>query len=366
MKDIVSVIDFGSSRITLLTGQKEVNNSFKVLSSVEVEYDGFASGEFVDQNSLKSQIAQVINDTEKQLQFRIGTLFVGVPAEFCFVTKKLLIKTFNKKTKITAKIIDELFLDDKEENPYTTHSIINKAPMYYIINEDNKTNDPLGQYAFKLQAKTSYILVENKFKMLISAILDECGIKTYDFFSDSLAESVYLIDDHKRYEGAYLVDCGFVTTSVSQVLGDGLVDLKSFSMGGGFITADLTRVLGIDYDEGEELKSKVVLTLKPNGVDAYILDNGKKFGVKNVNEIILARLDKIIEMIKSCMSQFEAFPEYIPILFTGGGINYFEGIKDYLRKEFSRPIELVKPKALLYARPDLSSAISLLNTTINL
>ena len=40
-------------------------------------------------------------------------------------------KVFNKKTKITAKIIDQLFLEDKEENLYSSHTIINKAPLFY-------------------------------------------------------------------------------------------------------------------------------------------------------------------------------------------------------------------------------------------
>lgn len=367
MKDIVSVMDFGSSRITVLTGMREVNRSFKLLSSVDLEYEGFVNGEFVDPNNLKNNICNVINNVEKDLQSKINVLFVGVPAEFCFCYEKLIVKNFVKNTKITRKIIDELFLSDDEKNDYTTHSIINKSPLYYILNEDNRTNSPEGQFATKLQAKTSYVLVENNFKLLISRILEECGIKNYEFLSNSLAEAVYLIEQHKRNEGAIVVDCGFVTTSVCQVLGDGLQEMKSFSMGGGFITADLSKILNISYEEAEELKSKAIITLKAMGTDYYTLDNGKRFGVKNVNEIILGRLDKIVEAIKTCLDSFEVkLPEYIPISFTGGGLNYFEGITDYLRKEFDRPVELKKPKALLYSRPDLSSAISLLDMALDM
>jgi len=59
-------------------------------------------------------------------------------------------------------------------------------------------------------------------------------------------------------------------------------------------------------------------------------------------------------------------PNYIPIYLTGGGLNYIEGITDYLRHEYDRPIELIAPSALLYKKPDLSSSISLLNMAINL
>ena len=366
-KDIVSVMDFGSSKITLLTAKSEVNNSFKLMSSVDIDYEGFGSGEFIEPNNLKNQIMQAINFAERELQCKLHNIFVGVPAEFCFTFEKTLVKTFPKKVKITSKIIDNLYLEDDEASPYTTHSVINKSPLFYIINEDNKTNDPVGQYATKIQAVTSYILVENNFKMQIGSILESLGIKNYDFLSNSLAEGVYLIDEHKRNEGAIIIDCGFITTSVGIVLGDGLKGLKSFSLGGGFITAKITKILDISYEEAEELKTQAIITLRPTGMDYYKLQNGKKFGVKNVNEIILGRLDGICELIKKCLSSMDCeLPNYIPLSFTGGGLNFFEGIQDYLRKEFMRPVELISPKALLYSRPDLASSISLLNMAINI
>lgn len=367
IKNLTSIIDFGSSKITVLSGVGDVNKSVKLMASVDVDYAGFAKGEFLEPNELQNVIADVLNRAEAELQCKIGDIYVGVPAEFCFVYDALLTKTFPKKTKITNKIIDMLFLEDKEDNPYKTHTIINKAPLFYIINDDNKTNDPIGLIANKIQARTSYVLVENKFKLLISGILENLGVKHYDFISNSLAESVCLIDEHKRNEGGIIVDCGHITTSVAQVLGAGLKELKSFSLGGGFITSDLSKVLDISYEEAEEIKRQAIVTLKPSGVEFYETGDGKKFGVKNVNEIILARVDKIVEMIKKCVEKFEMeLPNYIPICITGGGLNYIEGISDYLRHEFDRKVEFVAPQALLYRKPDLSSSMSLLTMAINL
>lgn len=366
-KDIVTVLDFGSSRITALTGVKEVNKSFRLLASSDCEYSGFAGGEFIDSNELKDSIDNAISDIEKQLHSKITSVYVGVPAEFCFAYDNTLTKIFPKKKKITTKIIDNLFLEDEESNPYSTHTVINKSPLYYIINDENKTNEPIDMYAHKIQARVSYILVENQFKMLIGGILDSIGVKDYDFLSNSLAESIYLINEDKRNEGAYLIDCGFITTSVCQILGDGLKELKSFSMGGGYITSDLAKSLEISIEEAEELKRQAIITLKPLAADYYEISSGKKFGIKVVNEIIMARLDKIMALVKKCINTFTmTIPEYIPLNFTGGGVNYIEGISDYLRKEFDRSIELKAPKAVLYKKPDLSSSISLLNMAINM
>jgi len=158
-----------------------------------------------------------------------------------------------------------------------------------------------------------------------------------------------------------------MTTSVALVLGAGLKDLKSFSLGGAHITMDLSRILDIPFEEAEDLKKQAIVTLNPSGAEFYSTLSGKKFGIKNVNEIILARVDKIVECIKKCLDEFELkLPNYIPIHITGGGLNYFEGITDYFRKNFDRSVEKISPKDLLYRRPDLSSSISLLSMAINL
>lgn len=367
IKNLTHVLDFGSSRITILSGVGEVNKSFRLIASVDLEYEGFAKGEFVDSNNLGTAIANALNEVEGQLQCKVDNIYVGVPAEFCYVYDAMLTKTFAKKTKITPKIIDMMFMEDSEDNPHKTHTIINKAPMFYIVNDENRTNDPCGLIATKLQVRTSYVLVENNFKLLVSGILGGLGVKHYDFISNSLAESVYLIDEHKRNEGGIIVDCGHITTSVALVLGNGLKELKSFSMGGGFVSADIAKVLNIDFDEAEELKRQVILTLKPSGVDCYETSTGKRFSARTINEIVLARVDKISELIKKCIDSFEMdLPEYIPISITGGGLNYLEGINDYFRREFTREVVKVAPKALLYRKPDLSSSISLLNMAINL
>ena len=365
IKNMVTAIDFGSSRITVLAGIKEVNKSFRLLASADSEYDGFANGQFIEPNALQDALKKAIDEVEGQLHCKLENVYVGVPAEFCFVYDTMLTKTFAKKTKITAKMIDSLFMEDVEENPYSTHSIVNKAPLFYIINDDNRTNDPIGMLATKIQAKTSYILVENKFKILINGILENLGIRDFDYLSNTLAESIYLIDEHKRNEGAILVDCGHITTSVAQIMGDGLQELKSFSLGGGFITADMCKALDVPFEDAEALKYQAIVTL--SGTDDNYEVNGKKYSIGVVNEIILSRVDKIVEMIKKCMASFKVqLPDYIPIYLTGGGLNYIEGINDYFRRVFDREVIFVAPRALIYRKPDLSSSISLLNMAINL
>jgi len=52
-KNTVSVLDFGSSKLTLLVGNRTVNNNFNIISSSDIEYAGFMNGEFLEEENLQ-------------------------------------------------------------------------------------------------------------------------------------------------------------------------------------------------------------------------------------------------------------------------------------------------------------------------
>ena len=369
-KKIISVLDFGSSKISVYAGHKIVNDNIKILASGEAEYEGFINGEFLEPNAISSSIMDAISQTEEQLHKKIDTLFIGVPAEFCFVTTKKETKYFEKPTKVTNKILDEIFLRLKDDEFQETHTIINKAPLYFELDDGYKTLEVLGTYTNRLDTYMSVVMVENQFVHLISSILRNIGIMNFDFVCNTMAESTYLIEEAERINGAVLVDVGYITTSVAYVLGDGVKDLKSFSLGGGYITEDLARILELDYNVAECFKRNAIITLKPNNREEkykVTYENEEYLeSIISVNEIIKNKIDKICHMVRKCLDTFEDLPQNYLIYFTGGGLNYIDGVKDYLSKDFNEQVKLIAPKAMLYNKPDLSSVISLLNTAIKI
>ena len=109
-KKIISVLDFGSSKISVYAGHKIVNDNIKILASGEAEYEGFINGEFLEPNAISSSIMDAISQTEEQLHKKIDTLFIGVPAEFCFVTTKKETKYFEKYISAVAHITRMVFI----------------------------------------------------------------------------------------------------------------------------------------------------------------------------------------------------------------------------------------------------------------
>ncbi len=364
----VAVLDFGSSKITLIVGHKGVNNSFKIVASSEGDYAGFMAGDFIEPNLLCESVKQTLNNLYEHYPKRITKLYIGVPAEFCYNLEKDLLLNLNGRKRINDKHLLKLFCSSADNVISSSHTVINKSPMYYTI-DGTKVSNPINCYASELTARTSFVLVKNQFVYLMNSVMQEVGIADFELLSSILTQGVFLLPQAERDNGTLLVDCGYITTSVAYFIGDGIADLKSFSMGGGFITSDISEVMGLPFGLAEQVKRKLILTLKPTGLDYYEVydDNeAKKVLAKDANNVALARLDEIADNIQKCLDSFANTPaEHLPIYLTGGGLSYLKGIKYYLGKELGRNIIIVKP-SLQYSAPDLSSVISLLNAGITI
>lgn len=368
----VAVLDFGSSKLSVLVGERIINNNFRIFASGNSDFAGFMDGEFLEPENLEESVKNAINNAQINLNKKINKVYIGVPAEFCFVAQKELLINFKAPTKIKQKHIDKLFYEDLDafDKLSSTHTVINKSPIFYVLDETNNVLSPIGIRAMSLMSRTSFVYVLNTFVESLKSIMLHLGIKEYEFICSTLAESVYLLDNEIRSNGAILVDCGYITTSISSIVGDGLIDLKSFSLGGGHITGDLSEILHLPFLQAESLKRKLILTVQPTALDYYevnIKNKIVKVGAKTANDIALARIDMIADMIIKVLNKMNfRIEENMPIYLTGGGLAYLKGIKDYLNRVINRKIIIVSPQPLQYHKPDMASEISLLDTALNL
>ncbi|MGN1223033.1 MAG: cell division FtsA domain-containing protein [Christensenellales bacterium] len=363
-----AVLDIGSSKISVMIAEKGINNTFNIKSSAEENYDGFSNGEFFSVESLKDAIVTSIKKAGENLRYKIKKIYISVPGEFSYCVNKEVNVTFPKRKKVKDSDIFEIF--DSSQNFPENSFVINRSPIYFILDDNRKVQNPVGEVTSKLNILISYILTDKSFIDLISKILNEINIYEIDFISSSLAEALYLTEPEMRDNGLILIDCGYITTSVSLIKGDGLIALKAFSMGGGHITGDLCQCLKLSFTQAENLKKKVVLSLDATDDDFYevtVNDKVQPVSCKLVNEIILARLDMFCEVFNKIFNSSEFNLQnkpFVPILITGGGINYLKGAKDYFGKQLGKNIDYIAPSVPQMNRPHYSSILSLLDISL--
>lgn len=366
-KDKVTVVDIGSSSIRVLIGSKGVNDTFIVSGYGECEYAGFYEGEFLEEEKLKNVFAKAINDAQSSAGVVIEKLYVGVPASYSFCKTKTLTQNFGQRTKILEQDITELYRRANEFESNDNYVLISCSPITFVLDDGRKTLKPVGHKSSKISASLSLVYAEKTFIEKINNLLKNIGITTVEYLSSPLCESLYMLPEERREECAVLIDCGYIETSVIIVKGQGLISLKSFSIGGAHISADLSQCLHISFDEAEQLRKQLVLTVVPSANDDYeIMRNGNvlPIGMKQANEIACARIEMIASLIKKCIQKdMENLPP-MPYYITGGGICYLKGGADILADNLGENVKILYPKDVHLSKPNYSSLLGIMDKAI--
>ena len=342
MKNAVAIIDFGSSKITTLVGEMGVNNTLNIYGKGEVSYAGFQNSRFLEPEELMSNVKSSIFRAETVSHIKITEIYVGIPGEFTAVISKTVSFNYPRAKKITYFDINSIFRTGNTFEREVNYSLINKSVIYYELDDMQRVIDPIEMKSKTLVGNVSYVHALKYFVEHIGNIFSKLKISVKGYISSILAESLYLFDEKQRNGYSIILDVGYLTTSVGIVQGNGLLMLKSFSLGGAYISSDLSQCLRISFEEAELLKEKLAISWVPSQQDNYIINLGSKlknYSAKATNEIAFDRIEVMCKYIEKCIEESGyKLPNTIPVYLTGGGISQIKGIKGLLAQKLKRPV----------------------------
>lgn len=365
MKNSVAIVDIGSTSVVTMIGEYGVNNTFNISGKGEIFYAGFQNAEFLEPENIKLVIANSISNAEISSDKKVYEVYVGVPGEFCSCVTKSINLTFPKYKKITEFDVQNIFDTGNDFDTDPMFKVINKSVIYYEIDGSKRVIDPIGMKAKTVTGVVSFVLARKSFTNSLKSIFAELKIMVKGFISANLAEGLYLFDPKMRDKYSILVDVGYITTNVAIFRGNGLLFLNSFSMGGGYITADLLECLKISFAEAEKLKRKIILGWSAGPRDVYEIEGSdghiQTYSAAACNDIVSDRIEMICDYIQKCLDNcVYALPEFLPINFTGGGFNFIKGIKSVVSNKLKRKVNLVSPTYPNISSPDYSSEVGLM------
>lgn len=377
MKQSVAILDFGTSKITAMVGSRGLNNSICVDGVGVCDYDGLADGHFLAPEKLGAVINRAITAAENSARVKINKLYIGVPGDFltCGVADAAI--SLGKKRRVLDRDVDALHElgNEHKDDPYRT--VINIQPIYYTLDDDHKLIAPVGLSSTRLGGSISYVLCDNEFIKTVDAAVAAAGVNETEYVASSLAEVLFLFDDYKRDNCVMLADTGALGTTFTIARGDGIARQYFFSWGGERITIALAEAFEIPLAMAAALKRSVILSLNPDYKPEddepcivrteYKVEAGGEeasFDMAAVNNIVEAELMLFARYIDRALSDCDyEFPEFTALSVTGGGLN-IRGATEFVSKCLNRDVEMVKPAQPLWDKPQLSSALGLMDMVL--
>ena len=215
MKQSVAIMDFGTSKITVLIGSRGINNSICLDGIGMCEYAGYSCGNWLDLEHLPSAILQAISCAEKSARVHADKLYIGVPNEFSMCKVNDVSISLNKKRRVTDQDVEILRETGNRFASDPDWSVINIQPIYYMLDDAHKLIDPVGMDSTRLGGSISYMLAKTDFIEVVDLAVDSADIHETEYVSSSLAEMLFLFDDYTRDKCVMFADIGAIGTSLT-------------------------------------------------------------------------------------------------------------------------------------------------------
>ena len=357
----VAVMDIRSSKITIVVGERGVNNTFVFKAVKTSEYEGYQGGVFYSEDSLSEVIVSCLREAEKICGEKIRHLYIGVPGEFLKVDLQQPVIGFPKKKKITEREVDALY-DSGREN-FEGMTFLRASCAIFTTADKRVVVDPIGILSTSLQGLVSYFYCTNYFMETMERIFAGTDVRL-DYLPSTLAMACYLIPSETRDEYAFLLDAGDFSTTVMLVQGNAILKQMTAPVGRAQILAHLITDLSLPYEAAVGILPKTNLYTRSNSGTQEFTVNNVPYDV-DLDGLIAAvkdGLDAVCEAVGAFMENMQARElDYRPLYVTGEGIHDIRGALEHVSKRVDRVCEYVSPNLPYYDKPSMSSFISLLD-----
>ncbi len=368
----VAILDIRSNEISFLLGAKGVNGTFVFSGMHSEKYEGCFLDGFLDEASFRRAVIASITAVVQNYEGTIGEIYVGVPSAFVTLRTKGHTQSFFSKRKVMAQDVDALF--ESGMNDLLGQGVcIRRSAMYFSLGDNRKyfsAKDLYGVPTTMLKGALCYYFVSEDFYASVCGLLSEMGFANVHFIPSTLAQASYLLSERKREGYAFLLDVGFLTSSVSVVYGNGIVHEETFDCGVGSILVALIENLGVELSVAEAILASA--NISGGSVPQNLKWNGTQgeggFFVQQINDVIKCGLDELCEKVENFFMRH--YQDKTPISqgnavsVTGEGVMAVKGAAEHISHRLNRLTEIVYPDLPYYDKPNCSSRIALLHTAI--
>ena len=322
-KEFIVAIELGSSKVTGIAGQKNLDGSIQILAVVKEESSAFIrKGVVYNIDKTAQCLTSIIKKLETQLKTEIRQVYVGVGGQSIRSVRNVIGKDLPNESIVTQDMVIEL-MDANRNMTYPDQEILDAAVQEYKVGSQFQI-DPVGIQATRLEGNFLNILERKAFYKNLNKCFETADINIAEMYLAPLALADSVLTEAEERSGCALVDLGADTTTVSVYSKNILRHLAVIPLGSNNITKDIA-TLQMEESDAERMKLKYAAAYTDNNdIDndlKYSIDPERQIESRKFIEIVEGRLEEIIENV-----WYQIPSEYYDkllggIILTGGGSN---------------------------------------------
>jgi cell division protein FtsA len=312
-RNIVVGLDIGTTKISLMVGKMNEYKKLEIVAQGKSESYGVSRGIVANIDRTVESIKEAINQASQH--YNINEVYVGIAGQH--------IKSLQHRGEIVRDDVEnEINISDMKklkENMFKLitipgEEVIHVIPQEYTVDGEDGIQDPRGMAGIKLSANFHVITAQVGAVRNIIRCVEKAGLRTKELILEPFASALATLDEDELREGVALVDIGGGTTDVAIFLDKVIRHTAVIPFGGNVITKDIKTGLSILEKQAELLKVKFGSAVHSDDHDNVMVSipglrgrEPKEISVKNLTEIISARMKEIIDLV---YHQIKVYPMY--------------------------------------------------------
>ena len=327
-------IDIGTYQIKVVVTenvkQEDGSHSTNIIGTGYAESKGLRHGYIINMADVTKCINIAVKQAEKEAKIKIKKAYISIGGiSLSSVIGKgsvMISKADSEITDLDVKNVLAVVESELPQNILINKKIVYSIPIAYKIDGQLLMGRPSGMHGTKLEAKVLFIVcLEQHLNDLIKAV-EEASIEVIDVIASPIAASIVNLTKTQKIAGCVLANIGSETVSLVVFENNIPISLEVFPIGSNDITNDIALGLRIPIDEAENIKVGTIGEMQ--------------YPKKKLDEIILARLSDIFDLIESHLKKIGR-SGLLPagIILTGGGSG-IETIEDIARASLKLPSKI--------------------------
>jgi cell division protein FtsA len=360
---IIAALDIGTTKLACIIAEISDKN-IRIVGYGYRQSAGISSSAITDMKLAQLAITKTIADAEKMAGFNISKLVVNVSGFRLGAVTKLVSNKISSKVVNNSDIMN-LVSDIKTEFKNNKRDIIHLIPLEYKIDHTTKVLNPRYMSGEDLSGRFYIVSTQNNIIKNIENCMKFSAVSVKNYISDSYAASLGVMSENELNFGTLIIDIGGNSASYAIIIDNKLHHIGNCCLGGSHITRDIAAILNVNLDIAENIKllnnSLIISPVEEGELIKFKLDNDiyptkliqlTKIDLRN---IVVARLEEIINIIKSDLEKSGYSSYSINNIILSGGVSNMVGIEKIVENIFKKNVTIGYPVGIKNLPKDLNN-----------
>lgn len=353
MRELYTIIDIGTTKITFFI-VKLYKNKWELNFLRTYPSGGLKRGRIVDMESLTSSIKRSLQDVEDSLRLKLRKAFVCSSGnEVQGICSSAFVKV--RKKEITEEDVNLAIESATAMHIPSGRQAIHILPVEFVVDGTDGIRDPVGMKGLRLETKVYIITAASSHIENLVTCCNKAGLEVEEVVLHGVASAEAVLSEHDRDMGTLTVDIGGGSMKMAVFYDGYLRHISNYGIGGNHITNDLAIGLKIPFKEAERIKKQFGVALpdinfgsinfreKESDIEIIGMDKQPiKIPLPIIKEIIYARCEEILEIIKKELNSLSEEIQISSIVLTGG-TSLMKGFSTLAEGFLSVPVRIGMP-----------------------